>query len=161
MIRVNGRALRLLSALVTALLVVPPAAATPIEAPAPGGVAVIAAVPGSRSGTYATPVVVVARSDDLTFLNAELFPHSVRSVEFGPDDVPWCEPWDADRPQHRVRNPRQFPIGKCPLLWSLAISMTTGAVQTKVYGTKNLEPGSTVEFYCTVFPSMRGTLIVQ
>ena len=91
----------------------------------------------------------------------EPFAHSVRSVAFGPDNVSWCQPWDADRPQHPVRNPRQFPRGKCPLLWSLSITMTTGAVQTKVYGTKNLKPGSSVEFYCTVFPDMRGTLIVR
>jgi hypothetical protein len=127
----------------------------------PGGAAAILARPGSREATYATPVVVVDRGDELTFVNSEPFAHSVRSVAFGPDNVSWCRPWDADRPQHPVRNPRQFPLGKCPLLWSLSITMTTGAVQTKVYGTRNLKPGSSVEFYCTVFPDMRGTLIVR
>ena len=125
------------------------------------GTPAIAAVPGSRAGTYATPVAVVQPGDELTFVNLELFPHDVRSVEMGPDNTSWCKPAEPDQPRHRIRNPRQFPIGKCPLLWSLPITMTVGAVETKVYGTENLESGKTVEFYCTVFPSMKGSLVVQ
>ncbi|MGH2754080.1 MAG: cupredoxin domain-containing protein [Actinomycetota bacterium] len=125
------------------------------------GSPVIVAVPGSRGATYATPVIVAQPGDEITFVNAEPFVHDVRSVAMGPDDTPWCNPWDPDEPRHRKRNPRQFPKGKCPLLWSLPISMTVGAVETKVYGTKNLVPGTTVDFYCTVFPNMRGTVIVQ
>jgi plastocyanin len=125
------------------------------------GSPVILAVPGSRGGTYATPVVVAQPGDDITFVNTEPFVHDVRSVQMGPDHTPWCEPWDPDEPQHRKRNPRQFPKGKCPLLWTLPISMTVGAVETKVYGTENLRSGTTVEFYCTVFPDMRGTVIVR
>jgi hypothetical protein len=154
------RPFRLAIALCMVAILVPPASAHAMPSD-PAGTSAIVALPGSRSGTYATPIVVVEKGDELTLVNAEPFAHSVRSFSTGPDDVPWCEPWNSDRPQHRVRNPRQFPIGKCPLLWSLAITMTTGAVETKVYGTKNLKPGSTVEFYCTVFPAMRGTLIVQ
>ena len=125
------------------------------------GTPAIAAVPGSRAGTYATPVAVIERGDDLRFVNLEPFAHDVRSVEMGPDNTPWCNPADRSEAQHRVRNPRRFPIGKCPLLWSLPISMTVGAVETKVYGTKNLKPGQTVDFYCTVFPNMRGTVVVR
>jgi plastocyanin len=131
------------------------------EPAAAAGVPAIVAGPGSRAATYVTPVIVAQRGDDIAFVNLEPFAHNVRSVEFGPDDTPWCKPWDADEPQHRKRNPRQFPIGKCPLLWTLPISMTGGAIQTKVYGTANLKAGTTVEFYCTVFPNMRGELIVQ
>jgi hypothetical protein len=94
-------------------------------------------------------------------VNAELFPHDVRSRAKGPDHTPWCDPFEKGEPQHRKRNPRQFPLGECPLLWTPPISVTLGAAQTKVYGTKNLEPGTTVEFYCTVFPNMQGTLIVR
>lgn len=133
--------------------------ATP-EASAVGS-RVIAAVPGSRAGTYATPVAVVEPGDELTFVNLEPFVHDVRSVAMGPDDTSWCNTADPDEPQHRIRNPRRFPIGKCPLLWSLPISMTVGAVETKVYGTKNLKSGKTFEFYCTVFPNMRGQVIVR
>ena len=125
------------------------------------GSPVIATVPGSRAGSYATPLLVTQPGDDITFVNGDLFAHSVRSVAIGPDDTSWCKPWDADEPAHPRRNPRQFPIGKCPLLWTLPISMTVGVVQTKVYGTDNLESGTTIEFYCTVFPSMRGTLVVN
>ena len=124
------------------------------------GSSAIVAVPGSRAGGYATPVVVIQPGDEVTFVNTEPFSHDVRSVAMGPDDTRWCRPWDPSEPRHPKRNPRQFPIGKCPLLWSLPISMTVGAVETKVFGTENLVPGSTVEFYCTVFPDMRGTVVV-
>lgn len=120
----------------------------------------IVAVPGSREATYGSPVVVVQPGDELRFINLELFPHDVRSVDMGPDNTSWCKPADAGRPPHPVRNPRQFAKGKCPLLWTLPITMTVGAVDTKVYGTENLEPGTTVEFYCTVFPNMKGSLVV-
>jgi plastocyanin len=159
----RGRAIAFVSGLGLVAALSAPAAAAIVGAHPfdPAGAAAIVAVPGSREATYATPVMVVDRGDELSFVNAEPFAHSVRSEAFGPDDVPWCQPWDPHKPQHRVRNPRQFPRGKCPLLWSLSITMTTGAVQTKVYGTKNLKPGSSIEFYCTVFPDMRGTLIVR
>ena len=157
----DGRTTRLLCALVLTTTGFVSSAGARAATLAAAERSAIVAVPGSRSGTYATPVMVVEKGGELTFLNAEPFAHSVRSFAFGPDNVPWCRPWDRDQPRHPVRNPRQFPKGKCPLLWSLAITMTTGAVQTKVYGTNNLKPGSTVEFYCTVFPTMKGTLIVQ
>jgi plastocyanin len=118
------------------------------------------AVPGSRAATYGTLVVVVEPGDDLSLVNLELFPHDVRSVAKGPDDTPWCKPPNPNEPRHHIRNPRQFPMGKCPLLWSPAISMTLGAVETKVFGTENLVSGKTVEFYCTVFPNMRGSVVV-
>lgn len=124
------------------------------------GTPAIVAVPGSRASTYATPVVVVQPGDDLTFVNIELFPHDVRSRAKGPDDAAWCNPANPKEPQHPVRNPRQFPIGKCPLLWSPPITATVGAVQTKVYGTNNLVSGENVDFFCTVFPGMKGTVIV-
>lgn len=138
-----------------------PAQARPaVSAGEDAGSPAIVAVPGSRAGGYATPVVVIQPGDEITFVNTEPFSHDVRSVAMGPDDTRWCRPWDPSEPRHPKRNPRQFPIGKCPLLWSLPISMTVGAVETKVFGTENLVPGSTVEFYCTVFPDMRGTVVV-
>ncbi|HYI46676.1 MAG TPA: hypothetical protein VE174_14555 [Actinomycetota bacterium] len=136
-------------------------AATATEAPESAGSPVISAIPGSRAGSYATPVIVTQPGDEISFVNADVFLHSVRSVATGPDNTSWCKPWDRNEPAHPKRNPRQFAKGKCPLLWTLPISMTVGAVQTKVYGTENLRPGTTVDFYCTVFPSMQGRLIVQ
>ena len=120
----------------------------------------IASVPGSRASTYATPVVVVEPGDDLSFVNVEPFPHTVRSVEMGPDDVPWCGPPEPNQPTHPRRNPRRFPKGKCPLLWTPPVAVTNGTFESKVYGTNNLKSGTTVDFYCTVFPNMEGTLIV-
>ena len=137
-----------------------PAAAAQIAVSERAGSPAVVAVPGSRGATYASPVVVAQPGDELRFVNLELFPHDVRSVEMGPDNTSWCKPADTTRPPHPVRNPRQFPKGKCPLLWTLPITMTVGAVDTKVYGTENLESGTTVDFYCTVFPNMTGTLVV-
>jgi plastocyanin len=122
------------------------------------GMPVVLAGPGARSSNYATPLVIVQPGDDVTFMNLDLFPHSVRSKVMGPDNVPWCKPADPDEPRHRIRNPRRFPIGKCPLLWTPPISMTNGVMESKLYGTKNLYAGSTVDFYCTVFPKMKGTV---
>lgn len=153
----DGRARRGARAALIAAVLSSLVPAMPAEA---AGSPAIVAGPGSRGATYATPITVIQPGDDLSFVNGELFPHDVRSVEMGPDDTPWCNPWDAGKPQHPRRNPRQFPKGKCPLLWTPAISMTIGAVQTEVYGTENLSSGTTVEFYCTVFPNMEGTLIV-
>ncbi len=120
----------------------------------------ILSVPGSRGATYGTPVVVVQPNDELRFLNADLFVHDVRSVAMGPDDTRRCNPPEADEPPHPKRNPRRFPLGKCPLLWTPPIAVTNGVFESKVYGTENLEPGKTFEFYCTVFPNMRGQVIV-
>lgn len=125
-----------------------------------GGTLTIAAVPTSRGTTYTTPVVVAEKGDEVTFYNLEPFPHDVRSVVMGPDDTVWCNPVNPDEPEDPIRNPRQFPLGQCPLLWTPPISMTIGTISTVVYGTENLIPGTTVEFYCTVFPNMRGTLLV-
>jgi plastocyanin len=126
----------------------------------PKGSPVIVSAPGSRATTYATPLVVAQRGDNLTFVNTDVFVHAVRSVATGPDNTRWCKPADPNEPAHQTRNPRRFPIGKCPLLWTPPISMTNGYVETKVYGTRNLKPGTTVEFFCRVFPNMRGEVIV-
>ena len=139
--------------------VVPSAPGGAGEVRATGSPAILAS-PASRATTYATPVAVVEPGDELTFLNLEPFPHTVRSFEMGPDDTVWCNPPKANRPAHPKTNPRGFPMGKCPLLWTPPISMTNGVLQSRVYGTGNLESGTTVDFYCTVFPNMEGTLIV-
>ncbi|HWL66113.1 MAG TPA: hypothetical protein VNP73_09085 [Actinomycetota bacterium] len=132
-----------------------------IAAPAgAAGTPVVMSQPASRETTYTTPVVVIQPGEDVTFVNTDLFPHDVRSVLMGPDNTSWCKPADPDEPQHRVRNPRRFPIGKCPLLWTPPIGMTNGVLESKLYGTDNVTSGTTVDFYCTVFPNMTGKVIV-
>ncbi len=118
------------------------------------------AQPGSRSTTYATPIVVIQPGEDVTFANTDLFPHDVRSVAMGPDSAPWCGPSEPNKPEHRIRNPRRFPLGKCPLLWTPPIALTNGVIETKVFGTNNVKSGTTVDFYCTVHPAMTGKMIV-
>ena len=153
------RVASLLIAIVTASVSAVPAASADSVGERAGS-AVIVSAPASRATTYATPVAVVEPGDELTFLNVEPFPHTVRSVEMGPDDTAWCGPPNPKRPEHPKRNPRRFAKGKCPLLWTPPISPTNGALESKVYGTENLESGTTVEFYCTVFPNMTGMVIV-
>ena len=146
--------------LVTVMSAVAPSASGSATESRYTGSPAILATPASRATTYATPIAVVQPGDELTFLNLEPFPHTVRSFEMGPDNTVWCNPPKSNRPAHPKTNPRRFPVGKCPLLWTPPISMTNGVLQSKVYGTANLESGTTVDFYCTVFPNMEGTLIV-
>jgi hypothetical protein len=121
----------------------------------------IVAVAGSRNGTYATPVTVVERGEPVSFVNVDLFVHDVRSRVKGPDRMPWCGRVDRGEPLHPVRNPRRFPVGKCPLLWTPPIAVTNGVVESRIYGTQNLRSGTTIDFFCTVFPEMKGSVIVR
>jgi plastocyanin len=150
--RVLGSAAALLAVLTLAT----PATGRVSDAGSPA----VVSLPGSRSGTYATPVIVVQPGEKVRFINLDLFVHDVRSKVKGPDNVLWCKPADPREPAHPVRNPRRFPKGKCPLLWTPPIALTNGVVDTKLYGTQNLKSGSTIDFFCTVFPEMRGKVIV-
>lgn len=108
----------------------------------PAGGSVVLAQPGSFATSYTTRATVAQKGGRLTFVNGDLQPHDVVAYgHTGPGDQPWCA---------------KFPKGKCPLFWSELI----GAGQTTpVQGLENLEPGSTYTFYCTIHPSMRGTLV--
>jgi plastocyanin len=106
---------------------------------------VVAAGPGAQlASNYATPVVVTSVGGDLSFINADASRHDVVAVDaVGPDDQPWCV---------------SAPAGQCPLFWSTLIGI---GQQTPVLGTENLESSASYEFYCTLHPNMRGTLVVQ
>ena len=52
---------------------------------------------------------------------------------------------------------REFKKGKCPLFWSARAGLGD---TVPVQGLKNLKPGNTYTFFCTLHPGMKGTLVV-
>lgn len=107
----------------------------------PGG-SVVVAQPGSFATSYTTRVTTARKGGSLTFVNGDLQPHDVVAYgHVGPDGQPWCG---------------KYPEGKCPLFWSELIGV---GQTTPVLGLEHLEPGASYTFYCTIHPSMRGTLI--
>jgi plastocyanin len=117
-----------------------------LPAPEPGGApavsSTVVAQPGSFATSYTTRVVPVQVGGELTFLNGDLQQHDVVAFsDYGPGDQPWCD---------------AFSPGKCPVVWSKLIGLSGS---TEVLGTENLQAGRTYEFYCTIHPSMRGTLV--
>lgn len=105
---------------------------------------VVVTGPGGFSAGYATPVVPVRKGGSLTYINGDVAPHDVVTDEsYGPNDQPWC---------------RNYPLNRCPLVWSNLISLGT---TTPVLGLENVEPGATYPFTCSLHPNMRGTLVVS
>ncbi|HVL80254.1 MAG TPA: plastocyanin/azurin family copper-binding protein [Actinomycetota bacterium] len=103
-------------------------------------VSVISTVPGAIFHGYASPVTVVTPGAAFHYLNFDIFQHDVVSRESGPDTQPWCK-----------------PPAPCPLLHSELIGP---GEQTEVQGTENLEPGKRYSIFCTLHPSMKGTIVV-
>ena len=114
----------------------------------PAHAAVAAAGPGGFAAGFVTPVVVVAKGEDLTFFNGDVAPHNVTAIDafLSKKDArksKWCSAFDK---------------GKCPLFWSPTI---TAGEQTSVEGLDRLEAGKQYAFYCTLHPNMKGTLIAR
>ena len=114
----------------------------------PAHAAVAAAGPGGFAAGFATPVVVVAPGEALTFANADVAPHNVTAVDafLSKKDAKkskWCTAFDK---------------GKCPLFWSPTI---TAGEQTSVEGLDKLVSGKQYTFICTLHPNMKGTLIAR
>ncbi len=111
--------------------------------------AIAAAGPGAFAAGFATPVVVTAEGEAITFLNIDVAPHNfVASEAFLPrkaeKKAPWCTSYDA---------------GKCPLFWSPTLAAGESA---EVQGLERLRSGKQYAFFCSLHPgSMRGTLIVR
>ena len=110
--------------------------------------AVAAAGPGGFAAGFATPVVVVAKGESLTFANGDVAPHNVTAVDAflsrkDAKKAKWCSAFDK---------------GKCPLFWSPTI---TAGEQTEVEGLDRIEPGKQYAFICTVHPNMKGTLVAR
>lgn len=126
-------------ALLAALAALAPAvmAADPPVAGAP-----IVAGPGAWVTTYATPRAVAETSGELLFVNGDAMRHNVVALrDFGDGSQPWC---------------RSYPVGRCPAFWSALVGF---GGDTPVLGLEDLTPGRSYEFYCTLHPGMRGTLL--
>ncbi len=119
-----------------------------LAASAPAHAAVAAAVPGSFAAGFATPVVVAAQGEAITFANADAAPHNLVAdgVYLSKKDAkksPWCS---------------AFTAKTCPLFWSPTIA---AGETTEVEGLERLEAGKQYPFFCSVHPGMKGTLVVR
>jgi len=124
---------------------VPVALALGVVMSAPAADAVVAiAVPGSYMVGYATPQTVTAVGGPLAIVNGDTQPHNFIALQAKRPNgsAPWCSSYQS---------------GKCPLFWSEAVG--TGGVTT-VEGLDDVESGKTYLFYCSLHPSMIGTLNV-
>ena len=114
----------------------------------PAHAAVAAAGPGGFAAGFATPVIVVAKGEALTFVNGDVAPHNVTAFDAflskkDAKKAKWCSAFDK---------------GKCPLFWSPTI---TAGEQTTVEGLDRIETGKQYTFICTLHPNMKGTLIAR
>lgn len=97
---------------------------------------------------YATPAMVVEKGGELAYANLDFVQH----------DVVHDVKSDGVSNKKKAKWCKSFARGKCPLFWSPRAGL--GDV-VRVKGLKNLKPGTTYTFYCTLHPGMRGTLAVR
>ncbi|HEV2757518.1 MAG TPA: plastocyanin/azurin family copper-binding protein [Actinomycetota bacterium] len=128
--------------------VIAAAAALLLTVPAPAHAAVAAAAPGGFVAGFATPVVVAAPGEAITFANADVAPHN-----FVADGV-----YLAKKDAKKARWCSAYTLKNCPLFWSPTIAAGETA---DVEGTDYLEAGKQYPFFCSVHPGMKGTLVVR
>ncbi len=109
---------------------------------------VAASGPGGFAAGFATPVVVIAEGEGITYANADIAPHNVVAdglflSKKAAKKARWCSAFDK---------------GTCPLFWSPTI---TAGETTEVEGLEVLESGNQYPFLCTLHPGMKGTVIVR
>ena len=96
---------------------------------------------------YATPAMVASKSAGrVLYTNLDVVRHDVvqdprTDGVGGPGTDPWC---------------KRFK-GKCPAFWTPLMGL---GETTQLQGLKNVTPGRSYTFYCTLHPGMRGTLAV-
>ncbi len=130
------------------VLVAAAAAALVLAAAVPAHAAVAAAVPGSFVAGFATPVVVAAQGEAITFANADAAPHN-----FMADGV-----YLAKKDAKKSKWCSAYTLKTCPLFWSPTIA---AGETTEVEGLERLEAGKQYPFFCSVHPGMKGTLVVR
>lgn len=123
-------------------------AALVLAASAPAHAAVAAAVPGSFAAGFATPVVVAAQGEGITFVNADPAPHN-----FVADGV-----YLSKKEAKKARWCTSFSAKSCPLFWSPTVA---AGETTEVEGLARLEAGQQYPFFCSLHPGMKGTLVVR
>jgi plastocyanin len=117
-------------------------------AAAPARAATAAAGPGGFAAGFATPVVVAARGEAVTLVNADIAPHNfVADGTYLPRKVAKKTTWCS-----------AFTPTTCPLFWSP--TATTGE-SAEVQGLERLTAGGQYAFHCMIHPGMRGTLVIR
>jgi len=117
-------------------------------AAAPARAAVALTGPGGFLVGYVPPVVVTAPGEAITYVNGDIAPHNFVALDTympkkAAKKAKWCSAYDK---------------GKCPLFWSPTIGV---GQSTEVSGVERLKSGKQYEFYCSLHPNMKGTLIVR
>ncbi|MDQ3982207.1 MAG: plastocyanin/azurin family copper-binding protein [Actinomycetota bacterium] len=115
---------------------------------APAHAAVAAAAPGGFLTGFATPIVPAAQGEAITFVNTDIAPHN-----FVADGV-----YLSKKDARKSRWCTAFTTTTCPIFWSPTL---TAGEQANVEGIERLESGKQYPFYCTVHPSMKGTLVIR
>lgn len=108
--------------------------------------AAVAAAPGGFAAGFATPVTAAPVGGPLTFVNGDIQPHNVIATQdflskADAKKTEWCKGYSKT---------------KCPIFWSATITV---GQQTPVLGLENIESGQQYEFFCSVHPGMKGTLV--
>lgn len=111
-----------------------------------GGAGGVVSGPGAQFAGYLTPAVLAAKGGKLDYTNADVVSHDVVQDPrtdgiSGKGTKPWC---------------KGFPTGKCPVFFTPLQGL---GQTTPVQGLDQLVPGKSYSFYCTLHPSMRGTLV--
>lgn len=114
----------------------------------PAQAAVAATGPAAFVAGFATPVVVIAEGEGITYVNADIARHNfiadgVYLRKKAAKKTEWCSAYEK---------------GKCPLFWSDTI---TAGETTEVRGLERVSAGTQYPFFCSVHPNMKGTLIVR
>ena len=117
-----------------------------LGAASPANAAIVFAPPGGFQAGFVPPAAVTTVGGPLSFVNGDIQPHNVIATsDFLPKKAvkktPWC---------------KSYPAAKCPIFWSETVPL--GGTAT-VLGTENLESGGRYEFFCSVHPGMKGTLV--
>lgn len=127
------------AALVTLVIVLPFAAATPL-----GLETQIVASQTADGYDYVPEDYLGDTGGTVVFVNADIRAHDVVATATGPSTNPWCDD-------------RRFVNRPCPLFASDFIRLGASA---PVEGIDQLTPLSTYAFFCSVHPWMTGTLTV-
>lgn len=143
-------------ALVVGVVALAAGSAAPVRAAGPSA-AVVAGPGAGRVGQYTTSIVPVRPGDSVSLVNGDVLWHDVVASDDGADDRPWCVPLDTTKPESAT-NPRQYPLGSCPLF---AADAAPGAGGTSaVRGLENVVAGRVYAFHCSLVPGMRGSFFV-
>ena len=129
-------------------LVGPAAAALVLFGSAPASAATAAAGPGGFAAGFATPVVVAAQGEAITFVNADVAPH-----DFVADGI-----YLSKKAAKKAEWCSGFRPGTCPVFWSPTI---TAGESTEVSGLEKLKSGQQYPFFCSRHPGMKGTLVIR